>query len=78
MIPGSPRVDMVRLCLSGLHWSVADGAYPGLRICLNAGEHVAQSESAVQPVGTPPPPLRKHGRGPRNPGKAAVQRPPGA
>ena len=23
-----------------------------------------------------PPPLRKHGRGPKNPGKTAVQRPP--
>ena len=26
--------------------------------------------------GTPPPPLRKHGRGPKKPGKTAVQRPP--
>ena len=26
----------------------------------------------------PPPPLRKHGRGPKTPGKTAVQRPPGA
>ena len=36
----------------------------------------AQRQAGEEACRTPPAPLRRHGRGPKSPGKPAVQRPP--